>query len=362
MNTADLEQLLLTARGQRASDVIITAGSPPTLRIDGLIRMTDSLALDDETTKALVYGILSGEQVRRLEQYRELDFSITRQGHRFRGNAYWQGGSVAAALRLIPDVIPKPEELGIPEIVVDFVQRPQGLVLVTGASTQGKTTSQASLVDHLNRHVSKHVITIEDPVEFVHTNQFSIVDQRELGSDTLSFAEALRHALRQSPDIIVVGEMRDPETTRAALIAAETGHLVLSTLHTNDACQALDRIIEFFPETEQAQIRAQLSLSLLAVLAQRLVRGKNGRLVMASEILHNTHAVANVIRGGQIYLLYTTMEASGRQGMRTMNQALEELRTRGVITEAESNRYLSVHDSYRAVQPAPTSRGRASGR
>ena len=362
MNTADLEKLLLAACEQRASDVIITAGAPPTLRIDGLIRMKDGVALDGETTKALVYGVLSGEQVRQLEWHRELDFSITRQGHRFRGNAYWQSGSVAAAFRLIPDVIPRPEDLGIPEIAVDFAQRPQGLVLITGASSQGKTTSQASLVNYVNRHVSKHIITVEDPIEFVHTNELSIVDQRELGSDTLSFAEALRHALRESPDMIVVGEMRDPETTRAALIAAETGHLVLSTLHTNDACQALNRMIELFPESEQAQIRGQLSLSLLAVLAQRLVRSKDGRLVMASEILHNTHAVGNTIREGHIHQLYSTMEAGRRHGMWTMNQALEELRARGVISEAEINRYLSVHESYRAVQPAPAASARAAGR
>jgi twitching motility protein PilT len=362
MNAADLEQLLLTARKERASDVIITAGSPPTLRVDGLLRMMDGQALDGETTKALVYGILSGEQVRQLELHRELDFSLTRQGHRFRGNAYWQSGSVAAAFRLIPDAIPRPEDLGIPEVAVDFVQRAQGLMLITGASSQGKTTTLASLVNYVNRHVSKHIITVEDPVEFVHANELSIVDQREVGSDTLSFAEALRHALRESPDIILVGEMRDPETTRAALIAAETGHLVLSTLHTNDACQALNRMIEFFPESEQGQIRAQLSLSLLAVLAQRLVRGKDGRLVLASEILHNTHAVANVIREGHIHQLYSTMEAGRRHGMWTMNQSLEELRARGVISEAEITRYVSVHESYRAVQPASAGHGHAAGR
>jgi twitching motility protein PilT len=360
MNTMDLEHLLLTAREQRASDLIISAGSPPTLRVDGLIRMMDGRALDGETTKALLHGILSAEQVRRLELHRELDFSITRQGHRFRGNAYWQSGSVAAAFRLIPDVIPRPENLGIPEIAVDFVQRPQGLVLITGASSQGKTTTQASLVNYVNRHVSKHIITVEDPVEFLHTNDLSIVDQREVGLDTLSFAEALRHALRESPDIIVVGEMRDPETMRAAFIAAETGHLVLSTLHTNDACQALDRIIESFPETEQAQIRGQLSLSLLAVLAQRLVRGRDGHLVLASEILYNTHAVANAIREGHIHQLYSTMEAGRKHGMWTMNQALEDLHARGVIAETEIKRYVSVHESYRAMKQPPAGHGRAA--
>jgi len=362
MDTADLEKLLLTAHERRASDLIISAGSPPTLRVDGLIRMMEGPALDGETTKSLLYRILRAEQARHFELRRELDFSLMRQGHRFRGNAYWQSGSVAAAFRLIPDTIPKPEDLGVPEIAVDFVQRPQGLVLVTGASSQGKTTTLASLVDHVNRRASKHIITVEDPIEFVHTNELSIVDQREVGSDTLSFAEALRHALRESPDIIVVGEMRDPETIRAALIAAETGHLVLSTLHTNDACQALDRIIESFPESEQAQIRAQLSLSLLAVFAQRLVRGRDGRLVLASEILYNTHAVANTIREGHIHQLYSAMETGRKHGMWTMNQALEDLRARGVISEAEINRYLSVHESYRAMEQAPAGRGHAGGR
>jgi twitching motility protein PilT len=359
-NPTDLEHLLSTAREHRASDLILSAGSPPTLRIDGLIRMMEGRALDGASTQALVYGILTAKQARHLELYRELDFSLTLQGHRLRGNVYWQSGSVAAAFRLLPDTIPRPEDLGIPEIAVDFVQRPQGLLLITGSSSQGKTTTQASLVNHVNRHAAKHIITVEDPVEFVHANELSIVDQREVGSDTLSFAEALRHALRESPDIIVVGEMRDPETMRAALISAETGHLVLSTLHTNDACQALDRIVESFPESEQSQIRAQLSLSLLAVLAQRLVQGRNGRLFLASEILCNTHAVANAIREGHIHQLYSIMEAGRKHGMWTMNQALEDLHARGVISEAEINRYMSVHESYRAKEQAPTGRGRAA--
>lgn len=352
MKSVDLEQLLLTAREQRASDVLLTAGSPPIMRIDGVIRVGDAEPLDGATTCALVYDLLTKEQADRLESLRELDFSLSRDGHRFRGNAYWQAGTVAAAFRLIPDEVPTPEQLGLPPIMLECVTRPQGLVLVTGASDQGKTTTQAALVGYLNRTAPKHIITIEDPVEFVHKRQQSVIDQRELGSDTLSFAEALRHALRQTPDVLLVGEMRDRETVQAALVAAETGHLVLSTLHTNDACQALDRIIQLFPESDQAPIRAQLSLSLLVVLAQRLARARDGRLVLAAEVLRNTHAVANLIREGKIYQIYTTMETSQRQGMQTMNQALQELVQRGTITETEARRYVNVHESALARSPA----------
>ena len=352
MKSYDLEQLLLAARGQRASDVLLTAGAPPIMRIDGVIRIGDGEPLDGVTTAGLVYDLLTKEQIDRFETTRELDFSLSRDGHRFRGNAYWQAGTVAAAFRLIPDEVPTPEQLGLPSTLLECMSRPQGLVLISGASDQGKTTTQAALVGYLNRTAAKHIITIEDPVEFIHKREQSIVDQRELGSDTLSFAEALRHALRQSPDVLLVGEMRDRETVRAALVAAETGHLVLSTLHTNDACQALDRIIQQFPEGDQVPIRAQLSLSLLVVVAQRLARARDGRLVLAAEVLRNTHAVANLIREGKIYQIYGVMETSQRQGMQTMNQALETLVQRGTVTDEEARRYVNVHESVR-VGPAP---------
>jgi twitching motility protein PilT len=345
MDVSDLSALLQAARKAGAADLLVIPGSPPALRVAGQVRLLDGPALDGSATRDLIQGALTEDQLRRLDQTRELDFSLVRDGHRYRGNASWQAGMVAGAFRLIPDVIPSVEELGVPPAVVEFIERPQGLVLVTGASDQGKTTTQASLVDLLNRHHAKHIITIEDPVEFVHRHQRSLISQRELGSDTLSFAEALRHALRQSPDVILVGEMRDPETIRAALTAAETGHLVVSTLHTNDACQALDRVISTFPEHEQAQVRAQLSLSLLGVVAQRLVRTIQGRLALATEILQNTRAVSHLIREGRIEMLYNAMEVGRESGMQTMNQALRGLVDRGDVDPAEAARYVSLFES-----------------
>jgi twitching motility protein PilT len=349
MNT---QTLLTNAFKRGASDVLITAGSPPVYRVHGALEFLDDGPIDAEAARRFASEILSDVQLECLDEKRELDFSLTHSDHRFRGNAYWQSGAVAVALRLIPDSIPTPQALGIPTAVIDLLHRPQGLILVTGASDQGKTTTQASLIDYINRTAPKHVITLEDPIEFVHHNEKCVVDQRELGIDTLSFAEGLRHALRQTPDIILVGEMRDPETIRAALTAAETGHLVISTLHTNDACQALDRIIDVFPEHQQSQIRSQLSMCLIAVLAQRLVRTVDGHLVLAMEILQNSRAVSNLIREGKIPLIYGTMEVNRQHGMQTLNQALEALVRKGVVREAEAAKYESEFETRRVGSSA----------
>lgn len=337
----ELETLLLKATHRNASDILITSGSPPAIRIAGVLRKLKTDALDAEASRTLVYDMLLPDQIARFEETRELDFSITYKGHRFRGNAYWHGGTVAACLRLIPDQIPTPEDLGLPPTVLDMAEKPHGLILITGATGQGKSTTMASVISQINRTHRRHIVTVEDPVEFVHVNDRSIVDQREVGLDTRGFSSALRHVLRQDPDIILVGEMRDLETIQAALTAAETGHLVISTLHTNDATQAIDRIIDVFPDHQQGQIKAQLSMCLIGVIAQRLVKTVTGELTLACEILRNVPAIAHLIREGRTQLLYSTMELNQRDGMITMNKALDELVSKGVVGEDDAERYYT---------------------
>ncbi|MGE0707727.1 MAG: type IV pilus twitching motility protein PilT [Planctomycetota bacterium] len=342
-----MEALLRHVHEAGSSDLILSAHAPPHLRIDGELRPVHGPPLEAEQVRSLIYSVLYDEQVKELEQERELDFSISYHGLRFRGNAFWQRGSLAVAFRPIPARIPAPRELGLPDHIETLVDYPQGLVLVTGATGQGKSTTLASLLDRVNRLHSRHVITIEDPIEFVHPNKRCVVEQREVGSDTKSFANALRRVLRQNPDVILVGELRDRETVQTALTAAETGHLVLSTLHTNDAVQAIDRLVDVFPDSQHRQVRSQLSLVLLAVLSQRLVRGKQGGRVLALEVLINNQAVSNQIREGKLALLYGTMEVGGQEGMQTMNQALEALLGANQIDAREVQRYKSQRESGR---------------
>jgi twitching motility protein PilT len=271
-----------------------------------------------------------------------LDFSIELGGkHRFRVNCYWQRNAVGAAFRLIPKEIPDLEKLGVPEIMRDLVLRHQGLILITGPTGHGKSTTQAALIDIVNTEKRLHIVTIEDPIEFLHTSRQCVVDQREVGQDTLSFAEALRHVLRQDPDVILIGEMRDLETMRTALTAAETGHLVIATLHTNDAVQSVDRIIDSFPPHQQSQVRAQLAFCLQAILSQRLLPRKGGgERVLATELMCNNAAVANLIREGKAQQIYGVMETQARVGMYTMDFNVKDLYLRGLVEREEARRRM----------------------
>jgi len=330
----DMKSLFDLVMVQKASDLLLTAGAPPLLRVNGELKATDYPMLSPEDNKRLVYSILSDKQKEQFEETRELDMSIgVSGGHRFRVNVYMQKGCVAAALRAIPERIPGLEELGLPKIVPKLAFRPQGLILVTGPTGHGKTTTQAAMIDLINSHKRCHIITVEDPIEYVHHHQKSVVDQRELGSDTLSFPGALKYVLRQDPDVILIGEMRDLETISSALTAAETGHLVIATLHTNDAIQTVDRIVDVFPSHQQQQIRIQLALSMLAVISQRLLPRANGKgRVLACEILRNNSAVGNLVREAKSHQIYSIMETHSKDGMITLDASIKQLYLRGIVS------------------------------
>jgi twitching motility protein PilT len=325
-----------------ASDLLFTAGVPPCLRLNGQIIAFDLPPLTAPQSLRLVYSVLTTEQIGRFEADHELDFSIEYQDKaRFRGNAYLQRGAVAGAFRLIPAVIPSLPELGLPTILEELVLQPQGLLLFTGPTGHGKSTTQAALLDIVNAKRRCHVVTIEDPIEFYHRSKNSVVDQREVGLDTHGFATALKHVLRQDPDVIQIGEMRDLETMTTGLTAAETGHLVLATLHTNSAMQAMDRIIDVFPPHQQNQVRTQLSFSLLAIVAQRLLPRADGKgRVAAVEIVRNVAGVANLIREGRTEQIATMVETHAKVGMQTMDSSLKELFQKGLITRDVAARYM----------------------
>lgn len=338
----EMNKLFDLVAKEEASDLIVSAGAPPILRVNGELIRTKGDSLNPEQVKKLIYGLLDAEQKKTLEKDRELDFSLAvGKKHRFRVNVYFQKQSVTAAFRPIPEKIPTWEELGLPAYVSEIAAARQGLVLVTGPTGHGKTTTQAAIIDMINDQRACHVITIEDPIEYVHFHKRSIVDQREVGSDTLSFLDALKYVLRQDPDVILIGEMRDLETIQAALRAAETGHLVLATLHTNDAIQTVDRIIDVFPAGSQQQVRFQLSMVLLAILSQRLLPRTDveGR-VLAIELLKNTHAVANMIREGKTHQVLSAMETGTKEGMITMDKSIKELYLEGLISYDEARVHM----------------------
>lgn len=333
-----MKKLFELVAKEGASDLLISTGAPPVLRVNGQLLRTKGDPLTPEQSKKLIYGLLDSDQKAILEERRELDFSLAvGRKHRFRVNVYFQKQAVTAAFRPIPEDIPSWEELGLPEYVTELVQARQGLVLVTGPTGHGKTTTQACIIDMINDDRACHVITVEDPIEYVHFHKRSIVDQREVGSDTHSFVNALKYVLRQDPDVILIGEMRDLETIQAALRAAETGHLVLATLHTNDAIQTVDRIIDVFPTGSQQQIRFQLSMVLLAILSQRLLPKVNesGR-VLAIELLKNTSAVANMIREGKTHQVQSVIETGSKEGMITMDKSVKDLYMEGLISYDEA--------------------------
>ena len=326
--SVNLRSLLEEMIERGASDLHITAGERPKLRVDGHITDSGSdYVLTPKDTLQLTYSILTENQKKRFETEDELDFSFGIQNlARFRGNVYRQRGCVALAIRQIPFKISTMEELRLPPVVSKFAEKPRGLVLVTGPTGSGKSTTLAAIIDKINRERRGHILTIEDPIEFIHRHQACMVNQREVGSDTQSFARALKYALRQDPDVILVGEMRDLETVSAALTIAETGHLCLATLHTNSAAETINRVIDVFPAHQQPQVRAQLAFVLEGVLTQQLLPKTRGRgRVMAAEIMVCTPAIRACIRDDKVHQIYSIMQAGKKHGMQTLNDALKEL-------------------------------------
>src|SRR5512132_3073634 len=334
-----IDTLLEQIAARDASDLHLTVDSAPVFRVRGeLQRLAGIEPLTADDTLELIYRILSTEQQKQLEIARQLDFSHSVPGlARFRVNVYFQRETLGAAFRLIPDRIKSTDELGLPTVLRELAVRPRGLVLVTGPTGSGKSTTLATMIDEVNRTRSQHILTIEDPIEFLHTHNRCIVNQREIGQDATGFAEALRAALRQDPDVILVGEMRDLETIATALTAAETGHLVLATLHTQSAPGTIDRIIDVFPATQQSQVRAQLASSLEGVVTQTLLPTADGQgRVPALEVLLPDDAVRNLIRQAKIEQVYSVMQTNTARGMQTMEQALADLATRRVVTLDEA--------------------------
>jgi twitching motility protein PilT len=325
----NLRALLDEVIERGASDLHLTAGERPKLRIDGQITntATTEVMLTPRDTHAMAYSILTEVQKKRFETEDELDFSFGIANlSRFRGNVYKQRGCVSMAIRQIPYAIRTFQELNLPPIVETLAEKPRGLVLITGPTGSGKSTTLASMVDKINREQRGHILTVEDPIEFVHKHQNCIVNQREVGADTKSFAAALKYALRQDPDVVLVGEMRDLETISSALTIAETGHLALATLHTNSAAETINRIIDVFPPSQQAQVRAQLSFVLEGVVTQTLLpRARGGGRVAACEIMICTPAIRACIRDDKVHQIYSTMQAGKKFGMQTLNDALYQL-------------------------------------
>jgi twitching motility protein PilT len=335
-NPISIDTLLEQMVAHNASDLHITVGSRPSLRVRGQLERLEGVPeLTADDTRQLLYRIISSEQQKRLEIERQLDLSYSIPGlARFRVNIYSQRESLAGAFRLIPDGLKSLEELGLPGSLYELCHKPRGLVLVTGPTGSGKSTTLAALIDEINRTRAEHIITIEDPIEFLHRHKRCIVNQRELGPDATTFADALRGALRQDPDVILLGEMRDLETISTALTAAETGHLVFATLHTQDAASTVDRVIDVFPAAQQGQIRTQLAGTLEGVVAQTLLPTADGQgRIAAIEVLRPDDAVRNLIRQAKIEQVYSIMQTGSKKGMVTMEQALAELVLRGIITQ-----------------------------
>lgn len=323
-----LDDALEYVATQRASDLHLAVGSPPMIRVDGQLTPLPGYpsSFTPDSLREALLPMLNAEQRERLERDRELDLAYSVEGvARFRVNLYWQRNSLGAAFRFIDNRIRSLEDLGMPGHVRDFAYLPRGLVLVTGPTGSGKSTTLAALIDVINNDLASHIMTVEDPIEFLHRHKRSIVNQREVGSDTHSFAAALKHVLRQDPDVILVGELRDLESISVALTAAETGHLVFATLHTVDAAQSIDRIIDVFPPHQQGQIRTQLAGSLQGVISQTLLRKIGGGRVVATEVLRMTPAVGHLVREGKTHQIYSSLQSGAEYGMHTMDQSLADL-------------------------------------
>ncbi len=353
----DLADILLETVRRDASDLHMTVGAPPMLRIRGALEPIGEEPLSATETREIVYSVLTTDQRQKLETDWQIDFAYTLPGQaRFRVNAYFQKGALGAAFRQIPSTIRSLEALGVPEIVNSFCEKPRGLILVTGPTGSGKSTTLAAIIDKINQDRHEHILTIEDPIEFLHTHKSCVVNQRELGSDARSFGEALRVALRQDPDVILVGEMRDLETISTALTASETGHLVFATLHTQDTPQTIDRIVDVFPPHQQQQVRVQLSVALQGIVTQQLVPTADGAgRTVACEVLIPTPAVRNLIREGKTHQIYSVLQTSARDGMQTMDAALATLVKDGTITLAMARSRSSTPDQLdRLLNTSPT--------
>ncbi len=324
---------------REASDLHITVGLPPQLRIDGKLSLIDTLpALTPDDTERLAYDALTEEQKERFTQKKELDASIgIKNLGRFRINLYRQRGSIGMAVRLIPFKIPELRELGLPDAVKDFADRPSGMVLITGATGSGKSTTLASMIEYINSKRACHIISIEDPIEYLHKHKKSTINQRELGTDTVSFGDAIKHVFRQDPNIVLIGELRDLDTIKGALTLAETGHLIFGTLHTIDAVHAINRIIDVFPAYQQQQIRMQLSMVLVGIIVQQLIPRNNDKgRVLAVEMMNVIPAIQNLIRENNLHQIYSLIQMGKKYDMCTMNQSLAELYNKGLITWEEA--------------------------
>lgn len=330
----DLKQLLMRSIEEQASDVHFTVGRPPCYRVDGVLSPIEGERLTPDMLRELLVPIMEERHKEELSRDGQTDFAYAIPGvGRFRVNVFMQRGTFASVMRCLPFEIPEPESLGIPKEVVEITSRKRGLVLVTGPTGSGKSTTLASLLHVINQKYPYHIITLEDPIEYLHRHQYSMVNQREIGSDSNDYAQALRAALREDPDVILVGEMRDLETISTALTAAETGHLVLSTLHTIGADKTIDRIIDVFPPNQQQQVRIQLASVLECIISQQLIRREDGRgRVAALEVLFANTAIRNMIRENKTYQIISTMQTGKRQGMQTMDDAIYELFLRGDIS------------------------------
>ncbi|MBK1726686.1 type IV pilus twitching motility protein PilT [Halorhodospira neutriphila] len=339
----EITELLAFAVEQDASDLHLSAGMPPLIRVDGDVRRINVDALDARTLQGLIYEVMGDRQRREFEERLEVDFSFeVPELARFRVNAFQQSRGPAAVFRAIPSEVATLEGLGAPEVLRTIADRPRGLVLVTGPTGSGKSTTLAAMVDHKNRSEYGHILTVEDPIEFVHASQRCVINQREVHRDTHAFSDALRSALREDPDVILVGELRDLETIRLALTAAETGHLVLGTLHTSSAAKTIDRVIDVFPAAEKAMVRSMLSESLQAVVSQTLLKRIGGGRVAAHEVMIGTSAIRNLIREDKVAQMYSAIQTGRSVGMQTLDQCLQQLLQQGLV-EREEARAAAVH-------------------
>src|SRR5258707_8820418 len=342
----DIAELLAFVVKNKASDLHLSAGLPPMIRVHGDVRRINLPPLEHKDVHSMIYDIMNDGQRKAYEEHLECDFSFEIPGlARFRVNAFNQDRGAAAVMRTIPSRVLSLEELQAPRVFADFSTRPRGLVLVTGPTGSGKSTTLAGMVDHVNNNLYGHILTIEDPIEFVHEPRKCVINQREVGPHTLSFSNALRSALREDPDVVLVGELRDLETIRLALTAAETGHLVFGTLHTSSAAKTIDRVVDVFPAAEKEMVRAMMSESLRAVISQTLMKRVGGGRIAAHEIMIGTPAIRNLIREGKIAQMYSAIQTGQGQGMQTLDQCLQELVSKGVVSREEAKYKAQNKDS-----------------
>ena len=343
----DITELLAFSAKQGASDLHLSAGLPPMIRVDGDVRRINLPPLQHKEVHGLIYDIMNDKQRKDYEEFLETDFSFEVAGvARFRVNAFNQNRGSGAVFRTIPSKVLTMEDLGMGQVFKDICAVPRGLVLVTGPTGSGKSTTLAAMVDHINDHRYEHILTIEDPIEFVHDSKKCLVNQREVHRDTLGFNEALRSALREDPDIILVGELRDLETIRLALTAAETGHLVFGTLHTTSAAKTIDRVVDVFPAQEKSMVRSMLSESLQAVISQTLMKKMGGGRIAAHEIMIGTPAIRNLIREDKIAQMYSSIQTGGALGMQTLDQCLERLLQKGLISREQARLKAKMPDAF----------------